>query len=80
MRIDKFLKVSRVLKRRTVACDACADGKVCINGKPVKPSHAVNVGDVVTIAFANGELKFVIKAINEHINAKEAGTLYEIVQ
>lgn len=80
MRIDKFLKVSRILKRRTVACDACSDGKVSINGKVVKPSHTVSIGDVVSIAFANGELKFVVKSLNERVNAKEADTLYEILQ
>ena len=55
MRIDKFLKVSRILKRRTIACDACSGGKVSVNGKPVKPAYQVKIGGVVSVAFAPGE-------------------------
>ncbi|MBQ7226870.1 MAG: RNA-binding S4 domain-containing protein [Clostridia bacterium] len=79
MRIDKFLKVSRILKRRAVASDACSGGKVCVNGREVKPAYRVKVGDVVTVAFAGGELKFAVKALNEKVSAKEADTLYEII-
>lgn len=79
MRIDKFLKVSRILKRRAVACDACSGGKVSVGGRTVKPSYQVKVGDVVTVAFAGGELKFAVKAVNEKVGAKEADTLYEIL-
>ncbi len=79
MRIDKFLKVSRILKRRAVAASACDGGKVSVNNREVKPSYRVKVGDVVTVAFAGGEVRFVVKSINEKVNAKEADTLYEML-
>ncbi len=79
MRIDKFLKVSRILKRRAVAASACDGGKVGVNGREVKPSYRVKVGDVVTVAFAGGEGKFAVKSINEKVKAGEADTLYEML-
>ena len=79
MRIDKFLKVSRILKRRTVAREACDGGKVIINGKEVKPSHPVKPGDVVEIDYANGVLKFTVKEIKETVKKDEAASLYEII-
>ena len=80
MRIDKFLKVSRILKRRTVAQEACAGGKVVINGREVKPSHAVSAGDIVEIAYATGTLKFRIVDVKEVVKKDEAHTLYEIIE
>jgi ribosomal 50S subunit-recycling heat shock protein len=65
MRIDKFLKVSRILKRRTVAQEACAGGKVIINGKEVKPAHPVKEGDIVEIDYATGTLKFKVLQVKE---------------
>ncbi len=79
MRIDKFLKVSRILKRRTVAQEACAGGKVLINGKEVKPSHPVKPGDVVEIDYASGVLKFKVLLIKETFKKDEASSLYEII-
>ncbi|MDE6373048.1 MAG: RNA-binding S4 domain-containing protein [Clostridia bacterium] len=79
MRIDKFLKVSRILKRRTVAREACDGGKVIINGKEVKPSHPVKVGDVVEIDYASGVLKFKVLNVKETVKKDEAASLYEIV-
>lgn len=79
MRIDKFLKVSRILKRRAVAANACSGGKVSVNGREVKPAYRLKVGDVVTVAFAGGEVKFAVKSLNEKVSAKEADTLYEIL-
>ena len=58
MRIDKYLKVSRVVKRRTVANEVCSAGRVLINDKVVKPGAEVKVGDIVTIKFGNGETRF----------------------
>ena len=78
MRIDKFLKVSRILKRRTVAQEACAGGKVMINGREVKPSHAVAIGDIVEIAYAKGTLKFKVCDVKETVKKDEAQSLYEI--
>lgn len=80
MRIDKFLKVSRILKRRTVAQEACAGGKVMINGKDVKPAHPVKVGDVVEIDYATGTLKFRILNVKETVKKDEAASLYEIIE
>ena len=60
MRLDKFLKVSRVIKRRTVANDAADNGRVIVNGKIVKPSYDVKVGDIVEIKFGDKTSKFEI--------------------
>lgn len=79
MRIDKFLKVSRILKRRTVAREACDGGKVIINGREVKPSHQIKVGDVVEIDYAADVLKFKILEIKETVKKDEASSLYEIL-
>ncbi len=79
MRIDKFLKVSRILKRRTVAGDACSNGKVTVGGKPVKPAYRVKIGDIVSVSFAGGELRFRVLCLDEKVNAKEADKLYEIL-
>lgn len=80
MRIDKFLKVSRILKRRTVAREACDGGKVIINGREVKPSHPVKVDDLVEIDYASGVLKFKVLAVKETVKKDEAASLYEIIQ
>ena len=58
MRLDKFLKVSRILKRRTVANEVCAEGSVLVNGKPAKPSRELKNGDILTIRFASGDVRF----------------------
>lgn len=79
MRIDKFLKVSRILKRRTVAREACDGGKVIINGREAKPSHPVKEGDVVEIDYASGVLKFKILQVKETVKKDEAAGLYEIL-
>lgn len=80
MRIDKFLKVSRILKRRTVAQEACGGGKVSVNGKDVKPAYTVKVGDVVEIRYAAGTLKFRIKEIKETVKKDQAASLYEVIE
>lgn len=79
MRIDKFLKVSRVLKRRTVAQEACQQGKVFVGGKPVKPSYTLKVGDVVEVRFGTGSVKFVIKDLRETVKKDQVQDLYEII-
>jgi len=79
MRIDKFLKVSRILKRRTVAREACDGGKVIINGREAKPSHAVAVGDIVEIGYATGVLKFEVLDIKEAVKKDDAAKLYRIL-
>ena len=79
MRIDKFLKVSRILKRRTVAQEACGEDKVLINGKPAKPSTAVKIGDVIEVLYATGSLKVRVLNIKETVKKDEASSLYEVV-
>lgn len=80
MRIDKFLKVSRILKRRTVAGEACKAGKVSVNGKDAKPAYALKIGDVVELRFAAGTLRFRVLALKETVKKEEAAALYEIIE
>ena len=79
MRIDKFLKVSRILKRRTVAQEACSGEKVLINGKPAKPSTAVKIGDEVEVLYTQGSFKFRVLNIKETVKKDEAASLYEVI-
>ncbi len=79
MRLDKFLKVSHIIKRRTVANSACDGGRVSVNGKPAKPSHTLKIGDEVTVSFGNSKLRFIVKALSEHVRKDEAKDLYEII-
>ena len=79
MRIDKFLKVSRVIKRRTVAQEACDGGRIEINGKVVKPSKEVNVGDIVTVAFGNRTMQFEVLSVDEHQTKQSADSMYRII-
>ncbi len=79
MRIDKFLKVSRILKRRTVAQEAASAGKILVNGKEVKPAYRVKVGDVVELAYAAGTVKFRVKELKETVKKDEAQSLYEVI-
>ncbi len=80
MRIDKFLKVSRILKRRTVAQEACGEDKVLLNGKPAKPAAKIKIGDVVEILYSSGTLKFRVLNIKETVKKEEAPTLYEVIR
>ncbi len=79
MRIDKFLKVSRILKRRTVAQEAANAGKITINGKEAKPSTRVKVGDVIELFFAAGSLRFRVLDLKETVKKDEAASLYEVI-
>ena len=79
MRIDKFLKVSRILKRRTVAREAAEAGKIFVDGKEVKPSYRLKIGDVVEILFAAGSFKFRVLELRETVKKDEAGSLYEVI-
>ncbi len=76
MRIDKFLKVSRLIKRRTVANQACDAGHVSVNGKVVKASFEVKEGDIITIAFGEKELKVKVADVKEHALKNEAALMY----
>ena len=79
MRVDKFLKVSRLLKRRTVAQEACNGGRVKVNGRTVKPSAQLKVGDVVELGFNSGTVKFKVLDIKETVRKEQAESLYEIL-
>lgn len=79
MRIDKYLKVSRLIKRRTVAQQACDGGKVEINGKVAKPSSEVKVGDIITITFGSGSIKAEVLSVKETVKKDDAVSLYRQV-
>jgi len=72
MRLDKYLKVSRLIKRRTVANEACDAGRVLINDKPAKASTNVKVGDTLTIQFGNKDVKVEILDVQETVKKDEA--------
>ena len=80
MRIDKFLKVSRVIKRRSVAADACDGGRIEINGKVVKPSKDVKIGDIVQVSFGNNTLRFEVVDINEKQTKQSAENMYRVLK
>lgn len=80
MRLDKFLKVSRILKRRAVAQEACKGGKVTVNGRSAKPAHELKIGDVVEISFSSGALRFRVKELKETVRKEDAEKLYEIME
>ena len=79
MRLDKFLKVSRIIKRRTVANEACDAGRVLINDKPAKASTNVKVGDVLTIQFGNKETKVEILDVQETVKKDDAKELFRYI-
>ena len=79
MRIDKFLKVSRLLKRRTLAQEACDGGRISANGRVVKPSYNIKIGDVIEIAFNSGAVKIEILDIKETVRKEDAEKLYRII-
>ncbi len=76
MRIDKYLKVSRLIKRRTLACEACENGRVMINGKVAKPSSPVKVGDIIEIQFGSGTTRVEVTSLAEHVTKSEAKEMY----
>ncbi|NLN14435.1 MAG: RNA-binding S4 domain-containing protein [Tissierellia bacterium] len=79
MRIDKFLKNSRIIKRRTVAKEACEQGRVLINGKVAKPGDDVKVDDIVEVIFGSGSMKVQVTMIKESIGKNEAEEMYKII-
>ena len=76
MRLDKYLKVSRLIKRRTVANEACDGERVSVNGRQVKASYQVKVGDVIEIAFGQHTLKVEVLNVNETAKKDEAPAMY----
>ena len=79
MRLDKFLKVSRLIKRRSVAADACSASRVLLNGKEAKPAKEVKEGDVIDVVYGAGSLKVVVKGIADVTKKEDASTLYEVI-
>ena len=79
MRLDKYLKVSRIIKRRTVANDACDAAHVTVNGRPAKASYDVKVGDVIEITFGARTLKIRVLDVKETVGKNDATQLYEVV-
>lgn len=77
MRLDKYLKVSRIIKRRTVANEACDAGRVTINGRPAKASADVKVGDVLEIQFGNRPVKVEVTDVKETVKKDEAKEMYK---
>ncbi len=79
MRLDKYLKVSRLIKRRTVANEACDAGKVLVNGKPARASYDVKVGDVIEIALGARQLRARVITVQETVAKNDAAMLYEVL-
>ncbi len=79
MRLDKYLKVSRLIKRRTVANEACDAGRVMINGKVAKASNEVKLGDVIEIQFGNKEVKVKVTEILDTTKKEQAKDMFEYI-
>ncbi|MCI5585569.1 MAG: RNA-binding S4 domain-containing protein [Lachnospiraceae bacterium] len=79
MRLDKYLKVSRLIKRRTIANEACDAGRVLINDKPAKASANVKVNDIITIQFGNKEVKVEVLDVQETVKKEEARELFRFL-
>ena len=80
MRLDKYLKVSRLIKRRTLANDVADAGRVIVNGKPAKASYAVKIGDAIEITFGNRPVKVRVLSIDEPKGEDVARELFEILE
>lgn len=79
MRIDKYLKVSRIIKRRTIANEACDAGRVEVNGKVVRASYDVKVGDEILISMGQSQREYRVLQVSEHALKDEATNMYEIL-
>lgn len=79
MRLDKFLKVARIFKRRTIAKEVSKNGRVLINGRTAKPGSEVNPGDVLKISYGEKTIKIKILRIANHVKKQDAENLYEII-
>ena len=79
MRLDKFLKVSRIIKRRTIANEACDAGRVTVNGKVAKASVDVKVGDVIEIRFGSNTAAYEVTVVKEVVRKEEAAQMYKLL-
>ncbi len=80
MRLDKYLKVSRVIKRRTVAKEICEAGRIQVNGHRAKAGHEIKIGDILDIAMGSLRLKIRVAEIKETVRANDASSLYEVLE
>jgi ribosomal 50S subunit-recycling heat shock protein len=80
MRLDKFLKVSRLVKRRTLAKEICDRGRVEVNGRPAKSGHAVKVGDELTLHFGQKNLVVRVTEVADNVSKENADKLYEVIR
>ena len=78
MRLDKYLKVTRVIKRRTVANEACDGGRVSVNGKTARASYDVKIGDIIEINFGTRAVKIEVLSVKETVKKEESESLYPI--
>lgn len=79
MRIDKFLKVSRIIKRRTVASEACSGGRVMINERIAKPSSVINAGDIISIRFGEHTGHYEVLLVQDTISKEMASSMYKVL-
>ncbi len=79
MRLDKYLKVSRIIKRRTIANDACDNARVTVNGRPAKASYDVKTDDILEITFGERTLKVRVLNIPEYTKKADAASVYEVI-
>lgn len=80
MRLDKFLKVSRIIKRRTVANDACDAERILVNGKPQRASYTVKVGDIIEVQLGSKPFKAEVIQINEYAKKEDAPLMYKVIE
>lgn len=80
MRLDKYLKISRLIKRRTVANEACDAGRVLVNGKPARASYDVKAGDVLELHLGERVLKAQVLSVTEYAKKEEATSLYRMIE
>jgi ribosomal 50S subunit-recycling heat shock protein len=80
MRLDKYLKISRIIKRRTIANEACDAQHVTVNGREAKASYTVKIGDEIEVTFGQKKLKFRVKDIKETTSKADASSMYEIIE
>ncbi|MBR5773210.1 MAG: RNA-binding S4 domain-containing protein [Clostridia bacterium] len=80
MRLDKYLKVSRIIKRRTIANEACDAGRVIVNGKVARASYDVKVNDVIEIHFGSNIVRYEVVTVSEHATKESAGEMYRIIR
>lgn len=80
MRLDKFLKISRIIKRRTIANEACDAERVLVNGKPQRASYSVKVGDIIEIQMGTKPFKAEVLQINEYAKKENAGLMYKVIE